>query len=467
MKLGWVRRKSSSLIIALPFFLPIAAQAVDYNVTTYLGGGASICPTTLTDISSVGLTSASTYSIAADSFGNIFYVDYSLGNLCKINSNGKVIRVAGTGTSQFGPNNVQGINSSLKAPLQIATDGDGNVYIAEYATGGAIRKLSPDGVITNVFNLNNGTTYGGDGSPAINGTGGYLTAVTSSLDGEVYFFDQQYLRIRKISTNGQLSLVAGNGSSGSSGNGGLATAAPLEAGVAVAVDSRKNVYIGSNQACIRKVDAATGLISLFAGVCGSAGTSGDGFQAASATIGLPRALSIDSNDRLYISDATYHVIRTIDLNTGIIQTLAGIAGTSGFLDGLTSVARFNGVSGVAIDPQGNLYVADRTNNKIRKIAGAGPVSTLSAPSLSSSGVALFRTNYSLVASGGSNGKITFFANGKRIAGCISRSYSGTFTCEWKPSFRGSIKITAEVKSSNRSVLSAPLTFNISGRSLLR
>ena len=169
--------------------------------------------------------------------------------------------------------------------------------------------------------------------------------------------------------SGNISTIAGTGgSSGYSGDGGLATSAKLYNPRGLTLDSSRNVYIADTfNHCIRKVSASDGKISTIAGTGGSSGYSGDGGPATSAKFNQPFKLAFDSYGNLYIADEYNHVIRMIDVN-GDISTIAGIGdwGLSGDGGPATS-AKMDKPRGVAVDSYDNIYIADSGNDRIRKL----------------------------------------------------------------------------------------------------
>lgn len=183
---------------------------------------------------------------------------------------------------------------------------------------------------------------------------------------------------------GTITTVAGTGKIGNSGNGGLAKSAQLYQPSCVALDTAGNLYIGDLASnTIRKVTAATGVISLYAGN-GKASYSGDGGPATAASMYAPTACALDSAGNLYVADDANSVIRKISASTGIITTVAGNgvnAGTSGGAfngdGGLATNAELNHPFGVAVDSSGNLFISDTSNQRVRKVdAETGIITTV-------------------------------------------------------------------------------------------
>lgn len=286
---------------------------------------------------------------------------------------GIITTMAGNGTVGFSGDGGQATAAQLTNPTGVAVDSVGNVYIAEPGTH-RIRKVSPAGVISTV--AGNGTPgYSGDGGLAIAAQLNFPTGVAVDFAGNLYVVDTANERIRKVTPEGVISTVAGNGTAGFSGDGGPATAAQLDTLDGVAVDSTGNLYIADSfNFRIRKVTAA-GVINTVAGN-GTPGFSGDGGPATAAQLGNPTGVAVDSAGNLYFSDVHFHRVRKVTPD-GIVSTVAG-TGTAGFSgDGSpATAAQLNGPIGVAVDSGASLYIADQSNFRIRKITAAGVISTV-------------------------------------------------------------------------------------------
>lgn len=194
--------------------------------------------------------------------------------------------------------------------------------------------------------------------------------------GNLFFADRGNHVVRKIDTNGAITTVAGNGAAGTTGDGGAATAAELNAPADVAMDPAGDLFIadsGNNK--IRMVDANTGLISTIAGT-GVAGYTGDTGDATAATLNNPQALALQPDGTLYVADTGNNVVRRFFPRTGYMATVAG-NGTATYTGdgGYPSLATLNTPMGIAIDASGNLYIADSGNAVVRVVTPYGQIST--------------------------------------------------------------------------------------------
>ncbi len=218
--------------------------------------------------------------------------------------------------------------------------------------------------------------YSGDGLPATDEELYKPCGLFKDGAGNIYIADCYNNLVRKINTSGIISTVAGNGSSGFSGDGGQATNAKLQEPVALFMDPSGNLYIADYlNHCVRKVNSS-GIISTVAGIGGSSGFSGDGTPATGALLNGPEGVFMDASGNLYISDAFNQRIRKVSAS-GIISTFAG-NGTPGFSsDGIPATnSELNYPFGVVGDASGNIYIADQVSNRIRKVNTSGIISTI-------------------------------------------------------------------------------------------
>ena len=226
------------------------------------------------------------------------------------------------------------------------------------------------------------TTVAGTGAAGFSGDGGPATRARfdeplgAALDrnGNLYIVDYRNDRVRKVSTRGTVTTVAGGGS-GAPSDGGAATSDQLFLPHAVAVDTNHNIYVGGEDNMVYRVNAK-GIISPFAGTVGEAGSSGDGGPATSALLDHPLSVAVDGTGNVYIADTDNNRVRKVSRG-GIITTIAGTgaAGSSG--DGRPArQATLLNPSGVAVDAKGNIYIADTGNSRVRKVSRGGTITTI-------------------------------------------------------------------------------------------
>ncbi len=311
--------------------------------------------------------------LAVDGSGNLYIADQSNHRIRKVSAGGIISTVAGNGIGIYNGDGGMATTTSLYSPGGVLIDGSGNLYIAD-ALNHRIRKVATNGIITTV--AGNGTVnYGGDGGPATAASLYNPVGVAFDGTGNFYIADQQNQRIRKVATSGVITTVAGNGLFTFGGDGGAATAANLANPSGVAVDGTGNLYIADAlNRRIRKV-ATNGIITTVAGN-GTVGFSGDGGAATAASLNNPVGVAVDGTGNLYIADALNHRIRKVATN-GIITTVAGNGTTSYNGDGgLATAAGLNYTASVVVDGSGNLYIADQGNHRIRKVATNGIITTV-------------------------------------------------------------------------------------------
>ena len=250
---------------------------------------------------------------------------------------------------------------SLTIPSGITVDSAGNLYIAD--TGNSrVRQVSA-GTITTIAG-NGGIGYSGDGGPAASATLFSPLGVAVDSAGNLYIADTNNARIRMVA-GGTITTVAGIGTNGFSGDGGSATSASISLPFGIAVDTLGSLYITDYlNGRIRKVSGGT--ITTIVGT-GNPGFSGDGGPATSAQLSNPQGLAVDASGNIYIADRTNERIRKV--SGGTITTVAGTGKLGFYGDGGPASSATLDPGGVAVDSNGNVYVADTDNNRLRKLSG--------------------------------------------------------------------------------------------------
>ncbi len=323
------------------------------------------------------------WDVTAYSTGNLYIADSRNHRIRKVDTTtGIVSTFAGNGTDGFSGDGGSALSAQLHGPTGVTVDSSGNLYVADINTQ-SIRKVDAMTGIISTFAGNGTPGFSGDGGPATSAQLSGPAGVTVDSTGNLYIADQYNNRIRKVDTAGIISTFAGSGRypSGSepisSGDGGPATGALFIYPSNLAVDRAGNVYIAGNfpgwlnDNSVRKVDATTGIITTVAGngrfYSGAVPTPVEGGSALSAQLNRVHGLAVDSTGNLYIAESASHRVRKVDPR-GIITTVAG-NGTPGYSgDGGPAIsAQLYEPIGITVDIIGNLYIADSSNQRVRKV----------------------------------------------------------------------------------------------------
>jgi trimeric autotransporter adhesin len=304
--------------------------------------------------------------IIFDPAGNMYIADNCNHRIRKVDNSGIITTIVGTGVLGNSGDGGPATSAQLAFPIGITFDAAGNLYIAD-SWNNNIRKVNTSGVITTIAGTG-ASGYSGDGGPAINATFNSLGGVSIDAAGNIYVPDGNNNRIRKISPAGTITTYMGNGTSGNTGNGGPPASAKVSLPAYTFMDNTGNLYIaeaGNN--CIRKVNTS-GIVSTVAGLMTTTPAyAGDGGPAVSARMNFPTGLKLDAAGNIYIADRYNNVIRKVN-TSGIISTYAGNV-TNGFSGdgGPATSAQLNEPYGLGVDVSGNVYITDSNNERIRKI----------------------------------------------------------------------------------------------------
>ena len=280
---------------------------------------------------------------------------------------------AGNGTAGFSGDSGPATSAKITSSQKCLPDFKGNFFLSD-VDNYRIRKIDGNGIITTI--AGNGTPGNtGDGGQALNASISLPCGMVFDKIGNLYFCDLGSSCVRKIDTAGVITTVAGTGGSGYSGDNGLATAAQLGSPIGIAIDHLGNFYISDLTNCvIRKIDR-NGIITTIVGT-GVGGFTGDSIPAVSSQLSLPSDINFDKFGNLFIAEEYNYRIRKVDPN-GMISTVAG-NGTAGYSgDGGPALsASLNTPYGVVPDSAGNLYISDGYNNVIRKVDSQGVITTI-------------------------------------------------------------------------------------------
>ena len=399
------RKGNSRLSKLLPFLLwmPTMALSQFYNITTIAGNGKAQFSSGGQAANTVLIEPA---AVAVDGSGNVYVSDTYFHQVYQITPSGVISAYAGNGQGGFSGDGGPATAAQLFNPRGLATDSSGNLYIAD-TTNSRVRKVSPGGVINTVVLEGNGvswvavdgtgnlyitgghsvfradasgniTTIAGTGAAGFSGDGGPATAATLfgpeglrvDATGNVYVADRQNNRIRKITPLGIISTVAGTPTGGFTGDGGQATVASLFQPEDVSLDAKGNLYICDSQNYRVRVVNSAGVISTVAGG-GQSLQNGPPSQALLA----PNAIAVDGNGNIMVAETIYREVRRITPQQSV-TTIAGVLPSANSDDNAaaTSVALLDPF-GVAVQG-GNVYVADRADNRIRKISPVGIITTV-------------------------------------------------------------------------------------------
>lgn len=409
-------------VIALLWASGAAAQV---KVTTAAGG--------FINDSNPGTASAlqSPTDVAMDSKGNAYVTDNIDQRIRELTTTGILKTIAGTGLAGYGGDGGLASKATISFPRGIVVDSKGNIIFCDMANN-RIRKIAPNKIITTIAGTGV-AGFSGDGGPATAAMIHFPLGLSLDKAGNLYFADRGNQRIREVDSSGIVHTLAGNGTAGFTGDGGLATSASLNEPRLALSDNAGNLYI-TDQMNHRVRKVTGGIISTFAGN-GKAGCAGDHGPATAAALGFPSRMLIFQGS-LFISNAGCARIRAINLGSNTINTMVGttfgfdgnghsvlaslLDGPAGILidntgthalivdngnnqlrtaniatsvltgsaggytgDGLTGTkASLNGPENIAFDALGNMYVAETNNHRVRKVTPAGIISTFAGTGIS-------------------------------------------------------------------------------------
>jgi sugar lactone lactonase YvrE len=359
------------LAIRIPIGLVLAtysAGAQQYFISTYAGSWTP--PPVSAHATDVSFHWP--WAVAADAAGNVYFA--SDNSVFKMDASGTVIRVAGGLRYGYAGDGGPATLAQLSRPQGLAVDRAGNLYIAD-TQNNAIRKVLPNGVIVTIAG-NGSWGFSGDGGPATSAQLATPSGVAVDSSGNLFISDSSNSRVRKVASTGIITTLAGNGTPGYPGDGGPAINAQLGWPTGIAADNNGNVFIAEESTHrIRRV-SPNGVIDTVAGT-GIAGFGGDGGPATSAQLASPVGVAVTGGGSLFVVQLGWARVRMVSPG-GTITTVA-CCGTpyefSGDGGPAISAGLFNPY-GIAVDPAGNLFIADTADNRVRKVSPSGIINTV-------------------------------------------------------------------------------------------
>ncbi|MCK9896861.1 protein kinase [Frankia sp. AgB32] len=312
--------------------------------------------------------------VTVDGAGNLYVTDYDSGRVRRIGPDGRVDSAVGDGTEGYSGDGGPAVHAQLRDADGVGVDAAGDRLILADGGNERVRVVSATGVIGTLAG-NGNPAFSGDGAPAINAGLSAPTGVAVDAAGTVYVAEFDTGRIRRITRGGVISTVAGTGQPGFSGDGGPATRAALNGPCGLAIDTAGNLYVADSQNNrIRRISTG-GKITTVAGA-GVEGFSGDGGPATRALLHGPRRVAAAPDGTLYIADTHNNRIRRIN-TAGEISTVAGTGkGAYSGDGGPATSATLKMPDGMTVDRAGNLFIADYGNHRIRRIGTNGSISTV-------------------------------------------------------------------------------------------
>ena len=311
-----------------------------------------------------------------DTGGNLFATDSGNMVVLKISTGGTLSRVAGN-LNEFGaPGDGLATNVSLDTPVNVSVDRNGSLLIVDQSH--LVRKVTLDGALTTVAGR---IHYGGDGGPAVSALLNEPNEIALDANGNAFIADGGNYRIRKVTPGGSISTWGGNGIPDFPPNGSAVAGASLPYIYAMASDLAGNLYLGTESQVLKVT--FDGKVFVIAGT-GDSGSSGDGGPATAATLVLASGIALDSAGNVYVADTGANRVRVIEAATGRIRAFAGtgargFSGDGGLATGAqidiyaTSIVR---QTPLAVDQLGNVFIGDVNNNRVRMVSPQGLISTV-------------------------------------------------------------------------------------------
>ena len=327
--------------------VPVINTVVGSTTIGYQGDGAAATKASLFQ----------PWSVVVDSAGNIYIAEYGNNIIRMVNTSGNISTIVGNTTLGFSGDGSKATSAMLNQPTGVVVDGSGNVYIAD-SWNHRIRKVSSGNI--NTIAGNGVLSYSGDGGPATSAQMNGPLGVAIDQSGNLYIADSGNAAVRHVTPTGLISTYGND---------------PVVRPQGVAVDAAGNIYVADPPANVVREIAVSGAVTTFAGT-GTAGYTGDGGPAGSATLNSPTGVAVDVSGNIYIADYGNHAIRVVAAG-GNIHTIAG-NGTAGYNgDSVAATqASLNFPLAVAVDHSGNVYIADSANHRVREMTTDGIIHTI-------------------------------------------------------------------------------------------
>jgi len=342
------------------------------TVTTIAGTGVAGYGGEGVPATAASIAAPAGVAVAAD--GRVIFGERDADRVRAID-NANLVTIAGDGVSEFGGDGEPALNATFFKVEGVAEDAAGNIYVSDSGNN-RIRKIDLATDLTSTIAGNGTTDFGVDEVPAV------VVGLSSPSDvvvdgaGNVLISDSMHDRVRSVDPGGTIHTIVGTGVAGFSGDTGPATAAQIDFPTGLQFDAAGNLYVtdwGNNR--IRKVDPA-GIITTVAGN-GDQSFNSDGLAATATALNRPTDVAFDAAGNMYIADTDNQRVRKVDAATGIVTTIAGtgvVGDSPDFIPAITAALDFP--TDVAIDPSGNVLIADSRGNRIRRVSPNGVIDTV-------------------------------------------------------------------------------------------
>jgi len=354
--------RKSFLLFVIVFITCCSEKTFAQNIYTFAGIDGT---NGYTGDDSLATTAeiSSPAQLASSSTGIIYFADNVNNVVRMVNTSGIITTFAGTGAAGYSGDGGVATAAKLRGPVGVAVDAAGNVYITDNRNN-VVRKVSTTGIISTIAGTST-AGYAGDGGAATAAQLSRPVGIAVDASSNVFIADARNEVVRKINTAGIISTIAGNNTPGYSGDGSPATGAQLFAPQGIAVSTSGNLYIADARNNVIRMVNTSGIISTFAGT-GTPGHAGDGGAATAALLYFPYDVKLDGSGNVFIADSsnTVRMINTSNIISGYAGT--GVAGYSGD-GGPATAAKMTGTVGLAIDPSNNVYISTPGNNVIRRV----------------------------------------------------------------------------------------------------